>query len=209
MIANVQSPASHFKRVGLVLAMASGVLGATSAWADPEFKSSPWGVYAGVAGGFAPSHRVCEGVDKTTCDRLPFAHKFFAGYEVTNDVALEVAHLYFNGVNRNYTNAQNATVSLERQSAKALEFGMDWHIQLLNDVTNHIRLGIARKVEMTHTYFRTGQESNSDVYKTVPYLGAGLSYALNDLVHFDMAFDYIFNASESRHLLSLGVTAGF
>jgi hypothetical protein len=209
MIANVQSPASKFKRVGLVLAMASGVLGATSAWADPEYKSPPLGVYVGIAGGFAPSHRTCEGVNKETCDRLTFGHKIFVGYEVTNDVALEVSHLYFNGVNRNYEAAQNATVSLERQSTKALAFGMDWHIQLLHDVTNHIRVGVARKVEMTQTTFRSGVVSNAEVYKTVPYIGAGLSYALNDLVHFDMAFDYIFNAHDSRHLLSTGVTVGF
>jgi opacity protein-like surface antigen len=69
-------------------------------------------------------------------------------------------------------------------------------------------LGVARKQESTHTYFRSGADAVSVEYKTVPYLGAGLSYALNDQVHFDMAFDYIFNAGNSRHLLSLGVTAG-
>ncbi|MGC4061668.1 MAG: outer membrane beta-barrel protein [Aquabacterium sp.] len=207
MIANVQSPASKFKRAGLVLAMASGVLGATSAWADPEYKEPTMGVYVGVGGGLVPNHRVCQGVDKDTCDRVGFGHKFYAGYSATNDVALEVTYLYFNGVNRNYTVAQNAAVSLERQNAKALAFGMDWHIQLLNDITNHIRFGVARKVETTYTYMRNGTSNTYEEYKTVPYLGAGLSYSLNDLVQFNMGFDYIFNAGNSRTLLSLGVTS--
>jgi hypothetical protein len=209
MIANVQSPASKFKRAGLVLAMASGVLGATSAWADPELRSSPVGLYFSINGGLAPSHRVCNGLANDQCDHVSFAHKFTAGWNAYNDVALEVSYLYFNGIDRNYQTSQNAVASRERVTDRALMAGIDWHIELLNYVTNHIRVGIARAERATTTSYRAGGSAVSEDYKTVPYLGAGFSYPLNDFVQFNMGFDYIFNNEASRHILSLGATASF
>jgi OOP family OmpA-OmpF porin len=212
MIANVNGQEgliSHSKRLGMALAVAAAAMGASSAWADPEMKSAPLGVYVGLAGGFAPSHRVCEGNSSDACDRLSFGHKIFGGYNVTNDVSLEVAYLYFNGVNRDYTNAENATRSRERVSDRALTLGMDWHVQLINDVTNHIRFGLARNQRIQQNYLRTGGVQTENVYKTSTFLGAGLAYALNDFVHFEASFDYIFNNRASRHLLSLGVVGEF
>lgn len=167
------------------------------------------GVYVGVAGGFAPTHRVCEGNSTDACDRLSFGHKFFGGYNVTNDVSVEIAYLYFNGVNRDYTNSENATRSRERISARAITYGLDWHVPLINDVTNHIRFGVARTQKTQQNFLRTGGIQTDNSYKTAPFLGAGLAYALNDFVHFEASFDYIFNSSDSRHLLSLGVVGEF
>jgi hypothetical protein len=192
-----------------VLAMASGVLGATSAWADPELRSSPVGVYFGINGGLAPSHRVCGGVADDQCDHLSFGHKFTAGWNAYNDVALEVSYLYFNGIDRNYQTSQNAAVSRERVTDRALMAGIDWHIDLLNYVTNHIRVGIARTERVTQRAYRSGVNQVSEDYKNAPYIGAGFSYPLNDFVQFNMGFDYIFNNESSRHLLSFGAAASF
>lgn len=210
MIANTHRLASKAKHLGTTLVAVAALSGATQAWAEPEIQSAPLGVYVGVSGGFAPSNRVCQGNPPESCDRLTFAHKISAGWHAYNDVALEVNYLYFNGVNRDYNVVNSASsVSRDRVSARAMTFGIDWHVDLLNDVTNHIRVGVARNLKTTQRYFGNGSTQQSNDYKTVPYLGAGLSFAVNDYFRVESAFDYIFAGQDSRHLLSLGAYADF
>lgn len=209
MIAKKHSLAATAKHLGASLVAASALLAASQAWADPVMQSAPLGVYVGVSGGFAPSHRACQGNSPDYCDRLTFGNKFTAGWHAYNDVALEVNYLYFNGVNRDYDNAQNATVSRDRVKARAVTLGVDWHVELLHDITNHIRVGVARNIKTTESSLRAGGSLSADEYKTVPYLGAGLSFAVNDYVRLEAAFDYLFVGTDSRHLLSLGAYADF
>jgi hypothetical protein len=211
MIANKLSMAAKANHIAAVAVAASALFGASQAWADPEIQSAPLGVYVGVAGGFAPSHRVCEGNSPDACDRLTFGNKLTAGWHAYNDVAIEVNYLYFNGVNRDFgTNPSNPTApSRQRVSARALTAGIDWHVALLHDITNHIRVGAARYQKTTQSALSNGTSVNSDVYKTVPYLGAGLSYTVNDYFRIESAFDYLFAGHDSRHLLSIGAYADF
>ncbi len=210
MIANTHSLPSKAKRMGTTLAVASTLFGASQVWADPEIKSAPLGVYVGVAGGFAPSHRICEGNSTDYCDHLTYGSKMFAGWNMYNDVALEVSYLYFNGVNRVYdTVAENRTVGSDRVRTRAATLGFDWHIDLLHGLGTHLRAGVARNETLTDIVYRTGVQAQSVEYKTVPFVGAGLSISVNDYFRLESAFDYIFAGHDSRHLLSIGAVGEF
>lgn len=209
MISNIQgSFQSGARKAALVFALpalfATGV-----AQAEPEMRMKPLGVTVGIGGGFAPSQRACGGADSEGCDRLSFGHKAWVGFDVTNDVTFVASTLYFNGVNRDWTNAQNPLNSRERVSSQAYIGAIDWHIDLLHGITNHIRIGAAKLNTMQTNFLRAGGTEYESRKELVPYLGAGLSLGINEYLSLEASFDYLFASSRSRHLLFIGASARF
>ncbi len=189
--------------VPAVLALAS------VAHADPEIRSAPLGMSFGIGGGFAPAHRTCAGANKEGCDRLSFGHKVYAGYDVTNDVTAQVSYLYFNGVNRDWDNARNPVNARERVASRAWGVGIDWHIELLHSVTNHLRAGWGRMQTRQTNFLRTGGTEEVNRIEEAPYVGAGLAVAGNEYFSIVASFDSCFARSRSRHLLYIGANTQF
>jgi hypothetical protein len=206
MIANVQSPASKFKRVGLVLAMASGVLGATSAWADPEIQSPPLGIYGGATLGVGASQWHCG----TTCDRASFSGKLFGGKRLTPGLAAEINYMVFGGLNRanDTANAAATHIDSERQKFRAATVGINWEVELLQDFTNHIRLGWAFTKRVSDISY-AGVTTRVKDYGGAPYIGAGLSFRLTEAIRLVNGFDYIVDGHDSFYLFSVGASAEF
>lgn len=170
-------------------------------------RSSPLGVSIGVGGGLSPTHRLCAGTNKDNCDNPSFGEKLWVGYDVSNDVTAQVSYLYFNGVTR-YKDAGDSHIS-ERVTSSAWAAGIDWHIELLHTVTNHLRVGMARLKTEQVNVLSSGGESSETGFKTVPYVGAGLSMPVTDYFSIDASFDYLFASAQSRHLLYIGASANF
>ncbi|MEY4766434.1 MAG: hypothetical protein RI907_3107 [Pseudomonadota bacterium] len=185
------------------------LLVAGAAQAEPELRSAPFGVTVGIGGGFAPTHRTCAGANKEGCDRLSFGHKVWLGYNVTNDVDIVVSNMYFNGVNRDWSVERNALNARERVSSQAYTAGIDWHIDLLHSVTNHLRTGMARLETRQTNYLRAGGTEFVRDIKLRPYVGAGLELHVNEYLSLEASFDYIFASSKSRHLLFIGAVGSF
>ena len=203
---------SGVRRLAVALAVPACAVLAPSAHAqqaEPELRSAPIGVSVGIGAGFAPAHRACAGASTDSCDRISFGNKVWVGYDITNDVTAQVSYLYFNGVNRDFTNADNATVARTRVQSRAWAVGFDWHIDLLHTVTNHLRAGVGRMETRYDNILRAGGSSQVNDFKIAPYVGAGLSMPLNEYVSFDASFDYFFAGSQSRHLLYIGTSGRF
>jgi opacity protein-like surface antigen len=200
---------SSARKVAALFAVPAVLALATVAHADPEIRSAPLGVSFGIGGGFAPAHRTCAGANKEGCDRLSFGHKVYAGYDVTNDVTAQVSYLYFNGVNRDWDNARNPVNARERVASRAWGVGIDWHIELLHSVTNHLRAGWGRMQTRQTNFLRTGGTEEINRIEEAPYVGAGLALAVNEYFSVDASFDYYFASSRSRHLLYIGANTQF
>ncbi len=199
---------SGARKAALVFALPA-LLATGVAHADPEMRMKPLGVSVGIGGGFAPSHRTCGGANKEGCDRLSFGHKAWLGYDVTNDVTFQASVFYFNGVNRDWDVSRNALNARERVSSQAYAGGIDWHIDLLHGITNHIRVGAAKLATNQTNYLRTGGTEFVKRSALVPYLGAGLSLAVDEYLSLEASFDYFFDSKYSRHLLYIGAQARF
>jgi hypothetical protein len=201
---------SSARKAVAVFAVPALLLAATVAHADDmEVRSAPLGVSVGIGGGLAPAHRACAGANPNGCDRLSFGHKVYVGYDITNDVTAQVSYLYFNGVNRDWDNSQNATVGRERITSRAWGVGFDWHIELLHTVTNHLRAGVGRMETRQNNFLRNGTETETASFKVAPFVGAGLGIPLNEYFSVDASFDYFFAGSQSRHLLYIGANASY
>lgn len=227
MIANVQSPASKFKRAGLVLAMASGVLGATSAWADPEYRSAPLGVYVGGAIGVGINARGCDRFDSGdtgSCSRSSMSSKAFGGYRLTPGLAAEVNYFYFGSVSRSKGPASSNPVGAVyeanvKDSAHAVTLGVNWEVELENILTNHLRAGAAWVHHDTSGYVSTVrtaspltttiEDRTGRQLKVVPYFGAGLSFRINEYARIFTGYDFLVDGHSSLHLFSAGISGEY
>lgn len=201
---------SALRKSSQTLRLLAAALAVTSAPAiAQEALSPPWGVYGGVAGGFAPSQRQCHGASREACERLTFGSKIFAGYQLTPGLAAEINYFYFNGIETGYTTAYSADIGKVRESGRAYTLGINWSVELLHSITNHIKVGLARSSKMQTFSPRSGSEYSTKDIKTVPYLGAGLSYSLTNNLKFDSGFDYLIDGHDSRYLFSLGLSVEY
>jgi hypothetical protein len=194
---------SSLKTTALIVGTLAGSLLAGTAQAE-RFSG-----YAGVAGGFLASQRQCNGAKEGACDRVSYGHKIFGGWNVTPNVAAEINYFYFGGVNTIYDQAQNATVATDRQSGQAYTLGINWNVEILAGLTNHIRLGLARNKTVNDLTLQGGGTQHVSDYNTAPYLGLGLSLPFNSYVRMTTGYDYIIDGHLSRHLFSVGVTGEY
>jgi hypothetical protein len=181
-------------------------LAAVSAFAQVP-KSRMFGVYVGATAGVGASQWECT----QACDRASFSGKAFAGYRMTPGLAAEINYMYFGGITRSNDNAValQTGIAADRQTTRAATIGVNWEVELLHHFTNHLRIGWAFKRATNDLTRANGTGYQTDSYSSAPYLGAGLSFRLNDSVRIVSAFDYIVDGHESNYLFSAGASADF
>jgi hypothetical protein len=178
----------------------------TSAMAQ-EQRSSPVGLYGGATFGIGVSQWECG----TTCDRATFSGKLFGGKRLTPGLAAEVNYMFFGGLNAANDTAitKQTGVAAVRQKARALTLGINWEVELLDNFTNHIRLGwayVRKDDKLTLANGREERKTNNDM---APYLGVGLSLEVYRGLRLVNGLDYIVNGKESYYLFSVGGSAEF
>lgn len=201
---STSAPSKISKSLSMLVAASSLV--SLSAMAQVR-ESSPLGIYGGATFGVGAAQWECG----TTCDRAVFSGKIFGAKRLTPGLAAEVNYMFFGGLDRaNDQDTSNATgVASVRQKARALTLGVNWEVELLNDFTNQLRIGVARTrldQEITHT---GGAVERKMVYGTAPYVGAGLAFQATREVKLLSNFDYIIKGHESYYLFSIGAAAEF
>jgi hypothetical protein len=189
-----------------LLAAALAVSSALPAVAQ-EARSAPWGVYGGATFGVGVSQWECG----TTCDRAVFSGKLFGGKRLTPGLAAEVNYLFFGGVDRaNDTPRQAITgVASERQKFRAITLGINWEVELLNDITNSLRVGMAFTRTASKFTYANGSSNELNDYSRAPYFGAGLSYQVARDLRILSSFDYIIDGHQSHYLFSVGAGSEF
>jgi Outer membrane protein beta-barrel domain len=189
-----------------LLAAALALSSAAPAMAQ-EARSAPLGIYGGATFGVGASQWECG----TTCDRAVFSGKVFGGKRLTPGLAAEVNYLFFGGQDRaNDTGRQAATgIASERQKFRALTVGINWEVELLNDITNSLRVGMAFTRRASEYTYVDGSFKQINDYSRAPYFGAGLSYQLMRDMRLLASFDYIIDGHESHYLFSVGAGAEF
>lgn len=200
-----QCKSSSFKkRLSLAIVAASSVLAGSSVMAEG------FSGYLGTNIGLSPSSQACN---TSSCDRVSGGAKLFGGWNVTPNVAAEVNFFYFGRVRgTNYSLGNAVDTSKE---AEAVTVGINWNIEMLRQLTNHVRLGLARTRHTTYTYnttnFVTSAETKSEVITTRPYIGLGLSIPFNQYLRFNTGYDFIWENKhdQSHHLLSAGIVGEF
>lgn len=184
-------------------------LAAVSAFAQVP-KSRMLGVYGGATMGIGAQQWECT--DYTNCNRTAFSGKAFGGYRMTPGLAAEINYIYFGGVERAKDNTilnGNSDVAFDRQTTKALTLGVNWEVELLHHFTNHLRIGWAFKRRDNEVVLGDGSARTDKTYDGALYVGAGLSFRVNENVRMLSAFDYIVDGQQSNYLFSIGASAEF
>ncbi len=169
--------------------------------------SSPMGVYGGGAFGIGAHQWDCG----SECDRAAFSGKVFGGKRLTPGLAAEINYFVFGTVESNNDPARTASTGLatERRDVRAVTFGINWEVELLHGITNHLRVGVARKRTDREITLASGARADERSYGTAPYVGASLSYQPVRDVRLLAGFDYIIDGRGSNYLFSVGASGEF
>lgn len=169
------------------------------------------GVYVGGTMGIGANQWECRGY--VGCDRAAFSGKAFAGYRMTPGLAAEINYIYFGAIERSNDNLTApvgpTAVMSDRQTTKAATIGVNWEVELLHHFTNHLRIGMAFKRRDNDVTYRNGTSETTKTYDNAPYVGAGLSFRVNENVRLLSNFDYIVDGQQSNYLFSIGASAEF
>lgn len=169
------------------------------------------GVYVGGTMGIGANQWECKGY--IGCDRAAFSGKAFAGYRMTPGLAAEINYIYFGAVERSHDNnsatAAGTNVMADHQTTKAVTVGVNWEVELLHHFTNHLRIGMAFKRRDNELTYRSGATETLKTYDNAPYVGAGLSFRVNENVRLLSSFDYLIDGQQSNYLFSIGASAEF
>jgi hypothetical protein len=197
-----------FKRLSLAVALVAGAF-------SVQVHAEGFSAYAGATVGLSPSAQACPaGAD---CERIAGGAKLFGGWNVTPNVAAEINYFYFGATGSNVIGATTPGTVNKRVSARALTLGMNWNFEMLDIMTSHIRLGVARVRNVTDIQTTTSgvpsQVRSQDVkFTTSPYMGVGLSIPFNRHLRLTTGYDFIYvggDGNRSRHLLSGGFQGEF
>ena len=167
------------------------------------------GVYVGATAGIGANQWECT--DYASCNRTSFSGKAFAGYRMTPGLAAEINYLYFGSIERANDNARaiQTGVNSDTQTTKVATLGVNWEVELLHHFTNHLRIGIAYKRRDNEIERRNGTSTLVKTYDSAPYVGAGLSFRVNESMRLLSAFDYVVDGQQSNYLFSIGASAEF
>ncbi|MFT3856125.1 MAG: outer membrane beta-barrel protein [Aquabacterium sp.] len=167
------------------------------------------GVYVGATAGIGASQWSCA--DFTTCNRAAFSGKAFGGYRMTPGLAAEINYIYFGANERTNDGGQEAAtgISVDRQKTRSITLGINWEVELLHHFTNHLRAGWAFSRKENKVTADTGAVTTTTEYNGSPYVGAGLSFRVNENVRLLSSFDYVVDGHDSNYLFSIGASAEF
>lgn len=205
-----QCKSSSFKkRLSLAIVAASSVLAGSSVMAEG------FSGYLGTSVGLSPSSQSCS---TDSCDRLTNGAKVFGGWNVTPNVSAEINFFYFGKVKSMGRPSAEVVEDVSRD-AEAVTVGINWNIEMLRQLTNHVRLGVARTRHTSYTTTTTysfgtptvGPEVKREETTTRPYIGIGLSIPFSSYLRFQTGYDFIWENKhdQSHHLLSAGITGEF
>ena len=182
------------------------MVGASAQAQELQPARAPIGVYVGGTAGFGINNWKCD----VTCDRAVFSGKVFAGKRLTPGLAAEVNYFMFGKRTRTNSNAVALTegYNYEARSVRAWTAGINWEVDLIQDITNQIRLGWA-SVEQTNDIGTVSGENRSKFHYTAPYLGAGLAFRLTNEIKLLANSDFILRGRRGEYLLSIGASAEF
>ncbi len=168
-----------------------------------------FGAYVGATAGIGANQWECSGY--ANCNRAAFSGKAFGGYRMTPGLAAELNYMYFGAVERSHDNGSGAgtNIATDRQTTKAVTVGVNWEVELLHHFTNHLRIGMAWKRRDNQLALDNGTSTLQKTYDNALYLGAGLSFRVNENVRMVSAFDYIVDGQNSNYLFSIGASAEF
>ncbi len=184
------------------LPLALAVAGSSVSAQTMEPQPRALGVYAGANAGVGVYEWDCG----TSCGRTSFSGKLFGGKRLTPGLAAEINYMFFGRVdNANSSTLAVATgIASEKRKASAIALGINWEVELLHDVTNHLRIGMAR-VKRDQEIVRVGGAVESvSSYRTAPHVGAGLSLQVVRDIRINTNFDYIIDGENSLYLFSVG-----
>ena len=169
-------------------------------------ESRQFGVYVGGTAGFGLNNWECD----VTCDRAVFSGKLFAGKRLTPGLAAEVNYIMFGKTTRSNSGpvAQAMGYNSEDRSVRAWTLGINWEVELINDITNQLRFGWAA-VEQTNDRTSVSGTSRSKEHFGTPYIGAGLAYRLTRDIKLLSNADFLLKGRSSQYLLSVGASAEF
>lgn len=201
---STSAPSKYSKTLSTLAAALSLV--SLSAMAQ-ERESAPLGIYGGGAFGVGAAQWECG----TSCNRATFSGKFFGGKRLTPGLAAEVNYMFFGGLDRANDTATTAStgVAAVRQKMRALSVGINWEVELLNDFTNHLRVGWAFTRKDQNLTRSNGVTERVIDYGSAPYFGAGLSYQFARDMRLLSSFDYVVKGHESYYLFGVGGSLEF
>lgn len=170
--------------------------------ADP-----PFGYYVGATAGFGINNWHCD----ESCDRAVWSGKVFAAKRLTPGLAAEVNYFIFGKRERVNVGsvATRKGYTVEDRKANAWTVGINWEVDLIQDFTNQIRVGVARLEQKNERTLLNGRLSETKKDYTAPYLGAGLAFRLTNEIKLLSNADVIFKGRNSEYLLSVGAMAEF
>jgi len=170
-------------------------------------RSAPLGIYGGGSFGVGAAQWHCNDV----CDRAVFSGKIFGGKRLTPGLAAEVNYMFFGGLDNGNNQAQTdaSGISAVRQKFRAVTVGINWEVELLQDFTNHLRVGWAFTRRTQKVTDAAGGFSEVKDYGSAPYFGAGLSFRLTEEIRLVNGFDYVIDGRNSYYLFSVGASAEF
>lgn len=184
------------------LPLALAVAGSSVSAQTMEPQPRALGVYAGANAGVGVYEWDCG----TSCGRTSFSGKLFGGKRLTPGLAAEINYMFFGRVdNANSPTLAAATgIAAEKRKTSAITVGINWEVELLHDVTNHLRIGMARVKRDRDIEFVGGARDSGSSYRTAPHVGAGLSLQVVRDIRINTNFDYIIDGENSLYLFSVG-----
>ena len=188
-----------------VLAAALSVVSLSAMAQVPQ--SAPLGIYGGANFGVGAAQWECG----TSCNRATFSGKVFGGKRLTPGLAAEVNYMFFGGLDRANDTAKAAQtgISSERQKYRAVTVGINWEVELLEDFTNHLRVGWAFTRRSDQIAYANGSKARVKTYGGAPYFGAGLSFRVTEQLRLVNGFDYVIDGKQSYYLFSVGASTEF
>lgn len=167
---------------------------------------TPYGTYVGATAGIGLNNWKCD----VSCDRGGFAGKVFFGKRLTPGLAAEINYFMFGSTKRTNSGPTAKQMGYESQDrrASAWTVGINWEVDLINDFTNQIRVGVAA-VKHKNDYHRGANTTREDDNFVAPYIGAGIAFRLTNNIKLLSNADIIQHSDKSEYLFSVGAMAEF
>lgn len=193
--------------IAVAMPLALALIGSSVSAQTLTPQSRTLGIYAGINAGVGVYEWDCG----TSCGRTAFSGKLFGGKRLTPGLAAEVNYMFFGRVdNANEPGlAATTNIAAEERKASAITLGINWEVELLHDVTNHLRIGVARVKREQDITRPSGAFESVSSYRTAPHVGAGLSLQVVRDLRINTNFDYIVDGENSLYLFSVGGSMEF
>ncbi len=170
-------------------------------------------VYAGVGGGVTHFEQDCSGTE--TCETTSMGGKFYGGFALNPNVAIELGYLDFGKVKSSgWVNVYGTPVLLHVDlQATAVTAALALRGPVARDLSVVGRLGMAQ-VKMTgKVYTSAFSAPDENQTTTKPYVGVGLEYSFSQKLKGVLSADFtqgeIVDESGSLRMVGVGLQYAF